>query len=143
MFMQRRFLFATSSSIYGNSKLCPNIHKFMIGLEILDFMLAYYISQGYLEKQNYLYTLFLSHFSVFISLCVTASVSTSFYLYVYLFFCLLSLTHTKTHKYIAYTCTHRNCVDLAFMTGILETNMTFYTPKGQKNQSKSCLEWKA
>lgn len=97
MFMQRRFLFATSSSIYGNSKLCPNIHKFMIGLEILDFMLAYYISQGYLEKQNYLYTLFLSHFSVFISLCVTASLSLLLSICMCVYFSVFSLSHTQRH----------------------------------------------
>lgn len=95
--MQRRFLFATSSSIYGNSKLCPNIHKFMIGLEILDFMLAYYISQGYLEKQNYLYTLFLSHFSVFISLCVTASLSLPLSICMCVYFSVFSLSHTQRH----------------------------------------------
>ena len=103
--MQRQFLFATSSSIYDNSKLCPNIHKFLIGLDILDFMLAYCISQSYLEKQNYLYTIFLSYLSVFISLCHCFPVSTCFCLSVCVCFSVFSLSltqrHTNTHM-----CTH-------------------------------------
>lgn len=140
--MQRQFLFATSSSIYDNSKLCPNIHKFLIGLDILDFMLAYCISQSYLEKQNYLYTLFLSYLSVFISLCHCFPVSTCFCLSVYVCFSVFSLSHTRDTQIhtCAHICTHRNCIDLAFMTEILEINMTFSTPKGQKTQSNLSRE---
>lgn len=138
----KAIFFATSSSIYGNSKLCPNIHKFIIGSEILDFTLTYCISQGYLEKQNYLYTVFLSHLLVFISLSVIASLSFFLSVCVSVFLSSLSLTHRDSQIHTcAHIRRHRNCIDLAFMTGILESNMTFYTPKRQKTQSN--LSWEA
>lgn len=101
MFMQRRFLFATSSSIYSNSKLCTNIHKFLIGLEILDSILAYCISQGYLGEQNYLYILFLSYLSV----SVIASLSLPLSLSVCVCFSVFSLSHTQRHTN-THMCTH-------------------------------------